>query len=433
MRIKIIGIFIGLMVIIPIQLAMATPENLVIKTNIDPTEFSIKEDIINLINQVNRSLISNYLEDLVSFGPRLTSTKNCSKTAQYIYNEFLKLDMNVYFDPWISIKYRCKNIIATLNGINPNSDAIFILCAHYDTTKNSPGANDDGSGIAAMLAIANICSQYKFNHTIRFIAFSGEEVGTYGSHAYAKKAYRRGENIRAVLNLETFGYTSQGGKELFVLKTERAEWLSQFSREISEKYYEFINLNIITIGNRPCDHQAFLEYGYDAVQYVQLNRDDYPIHTPEDSLDKINFSYLTKVTKLILAITVALAITPIDLQIRIATPFEGYVYIMDYPIIHLPGFNIRKTGLRGMTYILGKAVIRVNITTKSDIASVFFCVDGISELYGECKEPPYEWKIQKSIWKIFPLIGKHKIGVYVWTTDGKVAYDEMDVFIISLF
>ena len=50
----------------------------------------------------------------------------------------------------------------------------------------------------------------------------------------------------------------------------------------------------------------------------------------------------------------------------------------------------------------------------------------------EYKEPPYEWKIQRPVWSILPLIGKHKISVYVWTTDGKVAYDEMDIFIISL-
>ena len=283
-----------------------------------------------------------------------------------------------------------------------------------------------------MLAIANICSNYSFEHTIRFIAFSGEEVGTYGSFAHAKKAYKRGDNIRAVLNLETFGYTSEGGKELFVLKTERAEWLSQFSQEISKKYYDLIKLNIITNGNRPCDHQAFLEYGFDAIQYVQLNRDNYPIHTPEDSLDKINFSYLSQVTKLILAIAVELANKPIDLQVRITTPYEGYLYFRNVFALPLPGFNLWITGFRAMTYIFGNTTARVEITTKSNIESVFFCIDGISDMAAEYKEPPYEWVIQKPVWSILPLIGKYKISVYVWTTDGKVAYDEMDIFIISL-
>jgi hypothetical protein len=190
-------------------------------------------------------------------------------------------------------------------------------------------------------------------------------------------------------------------------------------------------LSLIEIGNRPCDHQAFLEFGYDAVQYVQLNRGDYPLHSPEDSMDKINFPYLTNVTKLILAITGELANRPIDIQIRIITPYEGYLYLMDFPLIQLPGFNrMSRLGLRGMTYITGKTIVRVNITTNSEIESVFFCIDGFSNFYGECKEPPYEWEIQRSIWRSLPLIGKHTIGVYVWTKDKKVAYDEMDIFSI---
>jgi hypothetical protein len=97
----------------------------------------------------------------------------------------------------------------------------------------------------------------------------------------------------------------------------------------------------------------------------------------------------------------------------------------------LPGLNTGSRGFRGLTYILGKTIIRVNITSKSDIESVFFCVDGISEFSGECKEPPYQWTIERtSMWRKFPLTGKHIIGVYVWTVDGKVAYDEMDIFIL---
>jgi len=395
---------------------------------------SIDTDIVAMIQQVNESLIAGYLEGLVSFGPRVTGSKNCSDAADYILDEFKKLGLDAYIDPWTYPRYSCQNVVATHYGTDISSDAIIIICAHYDSYENSPGANDDGSGIAAMLSIANICSTYSFNYTIRFIAFSGEEAGTYGSHAYAKNAYEKRENIRVVFNLETFGNTSEGGKDLFILKTERTEWISQFSQEISEKYYPFCNLTILPIGNRPCDHQAFLEYGYDAVQYVQLNRGDYPMHTPEDSLDKINYSYLVNVTKLILAIVVEFVNRPIDVQIRIISPYEGYFYFMDTPMVQLPGFNIRKSGLRGMTYILGKATVRVNISTKSEIQSVYFCIDGVADWLGECKQPPYEWKIQKSIiWSIFPLFGKHTISAYACTKDGKVTYDEMDIFVMQLF
>jgi hypothetical protein len=325
--------------------------------------------------------------------------------------------------------FESQNVIATLPGSNPSDDTMIIICAHYDTTETSPGANDDGSGIATLLALANIFSSCSFDHTIRFIAFSGEEVGTIGSHHYAKQAYEQDENIIAVLNLETFGYTSSGGRELFLLKTARTEWISQFSHAIAETYHPFHQLDLITIGNRPCDHQAFLEFGYDAVQYVQLNRDDYPLHSPEDSLDKINYHYLTNVTRLMLAIAGELAFKPIDVQIKIITPYEGYLYVKDAPLIQLPGYNkVSRLGLRGMTYLIGSTTVSVEITTDDAIESVFFCIDGISEFYGERKEPPYEWHIQSSVWRSLPLIGHHTVGVYVWTDERTVAYDEMDFF-----
>ena len=436
-------ILVLVILILPFESALASNNKTIIPNKLDTQTSIINNDVEAIINQINKSLISYYLEELVKFGPRFTGTENCSKAAEYIYNEFEKLNLDVNYHHYTFLLrtgslwererriVKEKNVVGTLHGVGLESDAVIILCAHYDTTKTSPGANDDGSGVAAMLAIAHVCSQYSFNHTIKFIAFSGEEVGTCGSHAYAKEAYANRENIHAVFNLETFGNTSQGGKELFILKTARTEWISQFSQEIAEKYYELCNLKMVSIGNRPCDHQSFLEYGYDAVQFVQLNRGDYPLHSPEDSIEKINYTYLVNVTKLICAISVEIANTPIYIQLRIVTPYEGYFYIKDTAVLCLPGFNIPYTGLRGMTYILGSAVIRVNITTDLDIKSVFFCVDGVSEFYAECTQPPYEWEIQQTTWLHYPLIGKHVIGAYVWTEDGKVAYDEMDIFILS--
>ena len=246
---KIIGFLILLIFLMPTQLALGITQNPEMMNNEIGETNCIDEEIIEMLNQVNEPLISYYLENLVEFGPRFTGTESNSDSAEYIFNEFEKLGLDVYYDNFkfflnrgrIGNKVRKivndKNVVATLQGTDASSDAVFIICAHYDTTENSPGANDDGSGVASMLSLANIFSKYSFNHTIRFIAFSAEEVGTFGSHDYAKKAYERGENIRMVFNLETFGYTSEGGDELYLLKTARSEWFSQFSQEIDVKYY----------------------------------------------------------------------------------------------------------------------------------------------------------------------------------------------------
>jgi hypothetical protein len=137
---------------------------------------------------------------------------------------------------------------------------------------------------------------------------------------------------------------------------------------------------------------------------------------------------LEKVTKLILAITAELAIRSIDLQVRIVTPNEGYFYLFDKPIFELNSFNTFRTGYRGMTYIIGRSFARINVSTEEEIEAAYFCIDGNFIPIKE-QTPPYKLKIQGIT---FPLMGKHTISVYVYTTSKKVAYDEMDLFVCCL-
>ena len=395
-------------------------------------------DIVNLITQVNESLVKNYLKNLTEIGPRYTGSENCKKAAQYIYNEFEKMGLDVYFDNWRYIRFKSQNVVATLNGTDPSSDAVFIICAHYDTItyplylpkKNySVGADDDGSGVAGILAIASILCKYHFNHTIRFIAVSGEEVGNYGAYTYAKRAYERDENIVAVFDIDMIGYanTTKGGKTLKVFETPRTEWISSFSNNVSQKYKEYIDLIIKTCPNFPTDSQAFLDFGYDAVMYYES--DDYPFtHTANDKIDNINFTYFVKTTKFLLAVTAELANKPIDVQVHIVTPCEGCFYLFDHKIFRLPGFNLWRTDLRGMTYIIGRNnKIRVNISTNDEIEDVYFYIDDDGIMLRD-KKSPYECEIENFC---KPTIGKHTISVKVTTASGKVAYDEMDIYIVN--
>ena len=290
---KIIVSFVCIILIIPIQSVISTSGNFKIINNFD--SINAKKDIIDIINQVNQTLISYYLEGLLQFGTRYTGSENCEKAAEYIYNEFKKLNLDAYIDQWKYLRYKCQNVVATINGTNQSSDAVFLLCAHFDTTSNSPGANDDGSGIAALLTIANICSKYSFNFTICFLAVSGEEVGLYGSHNYAQKMYEKNENIVAVFNMDTIGNTTIDGENVvYLLRPQRAVWLSLFIEKISQTFLEYIGLCVLTVDNRENDHNSFINYGYDAIQFVQLARGNYPLHTPDDTIEKINYIYIIK-------------------------------------------------------------------------------------------------------------------------------------------
>ncbi|MBL8887178.1 MAG: M20/M25/M40 family metallo-hydrolase [Phycisphaerales bacterium] len=102
------------------------------------------------------------------------------------------------------------NLEATLKGTShPNE--IVVIGAHYDTTQRSPGADDNASGCAAILALARAFKDKPQPRTIRFVLFPNEELPTggtpeMGSWIYAKKAHAAGDNITAMLSLEMLGY-----------------------------------------------------------------------------------------------------------------------------------------------------------------------------------------------------------------------------------
>ena len=387
------------------------------------------EEIIEMINQVDESMIFNYLSNIVSFGPRYTGSNSCDLAAEYLYEEFYEMGLSVEFHDWDVAGFQSQNVIATLNG-NLNPDRIIIICAHYDTTISSPGALDDGSGVAVVLALANIMSNYTFNNTIKFIAFSGEEQGKYGSFCYAKRSYYNQDNIVAVFNLDKLGYgiSIEEKTNICISKIDRSIWLEDFAVKINEKYIDEINITLLPSPHYFAGDQIpFLAYGYDATRINCLNHSVPWCHTENDTIDKIDMEYLTNSAKLIIAILAEMGNYEFIIQIIIKTPYEGFIYLGDHPIIDVSTPKFQYSGFIAPTIIFGRAKVRVDIMSESDIEVVYFLID--DKLSGQVESPPFEWRIQG--W-FFPPIGRHKIVVYAYDVNGFCAKDEMDIFILTL-
>jgi Zn-dependent M28 family amino/carboxypeptidase len=104
----------------------------------------------------------------------------------------------------------CANVEAVLSG---ETSEVVVIGAHYDSVIGSPGADDNGSGVAALLALARAFAKQKPARTLRFVFFANEEPPYFqsaamGSWRYAKRCRERKENIVAMLTLETIGYFS---------------------------------------------------------------------------------------------------------------------------------------------------------------------------------------------------------------------------------
>ncbi len=369
--------------------------------------------IESVVYHISEKTVEYYLSNLLSFAPRYTGTENCRKAEEWAYREFLKMGLKAEFFEWEMEKFADRNVIATLPG---KTNYTIIVCAHIDTVEDAPGADDDGSGVAAVLAIAKALRYYNFANTIKFVLFSGEEVGTYGSYNYARHMYEKGEKIIGVFMLDMVGYatTGKGGRYIRIFKPHRSDELVENIKSTAERYKDILDMEIEVVPNYPgSDHEAFVEYGYDAI--FAAHYEGYPYgHTPEDSIDKINFTYEMKVARLFAAVVAEMAMEKVKNYVEIVEPKEGYIYLFNHAIMPINS-KIWYLELRGATVIIG----RVNIIADVDgeVEKVIFAID--DRMWKWDYEPPYEWKMN------VVTFGKHYIKVYAYGDE--IAKDEMDI------
>jgi len=130
--------------------------------------------------------------------------------AKYIEQSFIAAGYRVARQEYEVEGYRCANIEAELRGAT-KPDEIVIIGAHYDSVDGVRGADDNASGVAALLALARTFAHERPARTLRFVAFANEEppyfqTESMGSLVYAKRSRERNENVVAMISLESIGY-----------------------------------------------------------------------------------------------------------------------------------------------------------------------------------------------------------------------------------
>ena len=294
-------------------------------------------DILEMIEQVNESILRMYVQKIQDFGPHPTGSQACEAVGEYLYDTLNSFQISVHYEPWTYKLHSGKNIVGSIPG--KDSGDIVVVTAHYDSVAVSPGADDDGSGVAAVLATADIMSHYSFNSTVRFVLFSGEEQGLLGSHEYVENAYENGENIIADLNLDGIGYalTTDDGSKIKHFANNQSSWMVDISNSIASQYHDKIGLQVIGLPHVTfSDHQSFVEYDYDASYFLEYLLTPY-YHTSQDTLEHVNITYLAKVCRLSVGTLASIAelhprLTDKDLTISIqgtvlAYPSQFYVRI----------------------------------------------------------------------------------------------------------
>ncbi|MFH0991831.1 MAG: M20/M25/M40 family metallo-hydrolase [bacterium] len=207
-----------------------------------------------------------------------------------------------------------KNICATLRG-SENPDIVSIIVGHYDSAaKDVPGANDNATGVAAVMEAARICSKYRFNHTIKFLAVAAEELGLVGSRYYAEYAREQGMNINAVVNGDMLGYPILNDPARISLSTS-PPWspLLDSALILNRRYNLNFTLDAHLERYGGSDHASFLQMGYQALEISEGTAmeiwgglDPY-YHKPADTAGKLDPQLVQNCTRMMLALLVEMA------------------------------------------------------------------------------------------------------------------------------
>ncbi|MFZ6008762.1 MAG: M28 family metallopeptidase [Bacteroidota bacterium] len=349
------------------------------------TQLSLSQTIVQrdpeieaMVKEVSADSLKLYISKMVSFGTRntLSSTSNKNQGigaarnwVLHKFNDFAKSSngrLTAFIDaaPYAPDGRRVDrtislgNVVATLKGTDPKDNRILIISGHLDNQRTNvmdslgkaPGANDDGSGCAAVLECARVMSKRSFPATIMFVILSGEEQGLLGARYMAKKAVKENWNIEAVLNndimgsnnsnetniientkvrvfSEAFSVQDTGRRALTIrqwgLENDgKARQLARYIKEVGERYVD--NLQVVMVYRndrygRGGDHTPFVENGFAAVRFTEMNENFNHQHQDVrvengiqygDLPEFMDFEYLRKNTALNLSNLANLAKAP---------------------------------------------------------------------------------------------------------------------------
>lgn len=215
-----------------------------------------------------------------TFTTRSTPTAQCDKAEQYVFERFQAMGFtDVAYDPYSFSSTSARNVVATLPGVE-TPERIIVIGGHLDSTSpnastNAPGANDNASGTAGVLAVAQILRQYSFRSTIRFIAFTGEEQGLFGSTHYANAASARGDLIDGVVIFDMIGW--HNAQNRIDIEGETA-WLP-IMNVMDDACARYTNLDTqIQLFSFGSDHVPFQDEGFPAFLAIETEYDDFPCY-----------------------------------------------------------------------------------------------------------------------------------------------------------
>lgn len=243
--------------------------------------------IEELLNEVNTTNLTNYVQTLQDFDTRNAYSAQSFSAQNWISKHFEDLGLSVeIMDFYMPGGNGSDNVIAKQVGTSLPNEYV-VVGGHYDSYSSSglaPGADDNASGTSGVMEIARILSEYEFDRTIIYCAFSGEEYGLYGSAAFANRSSQQGMDIIGYVNLDMIGYLQPGGSMMTSLVyPQSAQELANFYTSVCSIYLPNFTIQPGTLSGANSDHYSFNVNGYMGIfPFENINAYSPYIHSPND-------------------------------------------------------------------------------------------------------------------------------------------------------
>lgn len=278
---------------------------------------SIKHTVQQLQDKTTRFMLAPNRKDVALWIQDRFESVGCTNTVIDSFQTHSILSgYNMSFDT-ITWQY---NVIATIPG-TMNPDKISLIGGHYDSFSTNdpmnlaPGADDNGSSVAAAIEIARVIvnSEYPPNKTIRFLALGAEELMNYstvsGARDYAAKCALGEENIQIYINNDMIAHEPSASDWIVdYLVHDMHYWTTPFTSILAEDYTS-LTTNVVDQGNFGADDLPFWQAGYQTGYFFEHNFCPY-YHSENDVVDNCNFDYCREVTRLNMALLLSVTEIP---------------------------------------------------------------------------------------------------------------------------
>lgn len=299
--------------------------------------FTVDPDIAALLNNISRQNLFAYVRALESFGTRHTlsqtepGTFGIGAARRWIYDELTRVGsdrLEVRIDEFPltygGIATTQQNVIATLPGEGSHA-GIIVVMAHYDSRGENPddgeslapGANDNASGVAALMETARLLSARTWQQTIVFAFLAAEEQGTFGSRQFVQNLLLDGRIIDVAINNDIVGGRTGIPQSIrvFAPGPEDSDHVrvARYLDTIADMYSPMFTVDIQQAPDREGrygDHREFLNAGVPAVRLTESVEDPNAQHNERDTAERLDYEYLVQVTRLNVAALANMAGAP---------------------------------------------------------------------------------------------------------------------------